>query len=94
MKKGNQRQPYILALGTKDNPAQYFTVVEDHLFKQDSLLKAVDICFKCFYVLDLDYPSASQTTWEFLQKVLYQINNSDGKGTSSAVRSLRTFIMQ
>ncbi|XP_063960266.1 uncharacterized protein LOC135155266 [Lytechinus pictus] len=87
-----RRQPFVLALGPQKVPAQYFAVVEGRALKQDSLLKAVDVCFKLFYVLDLEYPSACYTTWEFIQKVLYQVNAKD-RNTSSCVRSLRTYVL-
>ncbi|XP_063959988.1 uncharacterized protein LOC135155148 isoform X2 [Lytechinus pictus] len=87
-----RRQPFVLALGPQKAPAQYFAVVEGRALKQDSLLKAVDVCFKLFYVLDLEYPSACYTTWEFIQKVLYQVNAKD-RNTSSCVRSLRTYVL-
>ncbi|XP_063968771.1 uncharacterized protein LOC135157438 isoform X1 [Lytechinus pictus] len=73
-----RRQPFVLALGPQKAPAQYFAVVEGRALKQDSLLKAVDVCFKLFYVLDLEYPSACYTTWEFIQKVLYQLMPKTG----------------
>ena len=59
-------QPFVLALGQEDAPTQCFTVIEGRALKQDTLLKAVDVCFKSFYVLDVAYPSPCFTTWQFI----------------------------
>ena len=47
------KQPYILIIiGSFLEPSQYFVFVERQALQQVSLLKAVDVCFKLFYILD------------------------------------------
>jgi hypothetical protein len=43
---------FILALGDRHKPPQAFIIVERNAIQQPTLLKAVDYCFKLFYVLD------------------------------------------
>ncbi|XP_071817600.1 uncharacterized protein [Apostichopus japonicus] len=55
--EGNkQTQPFILALGERKSPEQLFVVVEGQTVSCSSLLHAVDVCFKLFYLLDVHYP--------------------------------------
>lgn len=48
--------PHVLQLGDKFNCSQAFVIVGGAAREQDSLLQAVDTCFKIFYALDIDYP--------------------------------------
>ena len=65
------KQPYLLILGDREEPQGVFVIAERKALPQKSLVKAVDVCFKLFYILDLNYPWESATTWEFIQKVVY-----------------------
>ena len=49
-------QPYVLVLGSLMHPLQFFLIMESKAVEQTSLLKAIDACFKAFYVLNVDYP--------------------------------------
>ena len=47
-------QPYILGLGgTPISPQQVFVVIERKAILQPSLTKALDVCFKLYFVCDL-----------------------------------------
>ena len=83
-------QPFILVLGELIEPAQVFVIVERKALPQTSLLKAVDVCFKLFYVLNVDYPWEAATTWEFHQKVVFGLGGKEGGKTSPAVIAMRT----
>jgi hypothetical protein len=52
-------------------------------------VKAIDVCFKLFYLLDIHYPWQCATTWEFIQKCFYGLDDNNKKPTSPAVISLR-----
>lgn len=90
-------QPFVLLLGERSSPStgRAYVIVEGRAILSESLLKAVDSCFKVFYVLGLHYPKQCATTWEFIQKVVYEIGDQEGKskmGTSPCVRNLRAFL--
>ena len=40
------------------NPTQAFLILEENAVLQPSLLHVIDACFKKFFILDLQYPSA------------------------------------
>ena len=72
-KEGNS-QPYILILGgTMLKPQQTFVIIEHRALEQTSLIKAVDVCFKAFYVFDLQYPEKCSGVWEFISAIVYMI---------------------
>ena len=87
----SNKQPFVLILGSLMEPLQCFVIVERKALQQMSLLKALDVCFKLFYVLDINYPWQCATTWEYLQKVVFGLedHNSHSK-TSPAVIAMRT----
>jgi len=52
LEEEQQRQfPHVLQLGDKFNCSRAFVIVGGAALEQDSLLQAVDTCFKIFYVL-------------------------------------------
>ncbi|XP_072037557.1 uncharacterized protein [Amphiura filiformis] len=90
-------QPFILLLGERCTPSngKSYVIVEGRAIMVESLLKAVDTCFKVIYVLDLHYPNQCATTWEFIQKVIFEIGDQDGKNkkaTSPCVRNIRAYL--
>ncbi|XP_033104574.1 uncharacterized protein LOC117107122 [Anneissia japonica] len=76
-------QPYVLILGGFADPLQCFTIVERRAIPQVSFLKAIDVCFKLFYILNLNYPWQSYTTWEFIQKVIYGLEDTGNHNKTS-----------
>lgn len=84
-------QPYILVLGSLLEPSQFFVIVERKALQQASLLKAVDACFKAFYVINVNYPWQSKSTWEFFQKVIFGLEDAGGVSKKTpAVIAMRT----
>lgn len=83
------RCPFVLAIGNRCNPSQVFAIVEGQGLELPNLTKAVDVCFKLFYILDINYPWQCFSSWEFIQKVLYGIEDKDKGKTSPAVVAMR-----
>lgn len=87
-KRIKNKQPFTLILGDREEQQVIFVVAEKKALQQTSLLKAVDVCFKLFYSLDLHYPWESATNWESFQKVIYSLGEA-GETTSPAVNAMR-----
>jgi len=85
---GLRMQPVVVIVGDLSQQTASYVVVDDTTWKFESPLKAVDICFKSFHVLDASYPAESQG-WLLLQKLVYAISTKwDAKSsTVSAVLS-------
>ncbi|CAB4005636.1 Hypothetical predicted protein [Paramuricea clavata] len=69
------QSPFILAIDARESPNQVFVAVDRQGLEQPSLVKAVDVCFELFYILDVHYPWQCGVTWEFIQKVLFGIED-------------------
>ncbi|KAK7175960.1 hypothetical protein R3I93_000275 [Phoxinus phoxinus] len=67
------QDPHILVLGDKDNSSQVLTIFNREAVEKETLLQAVDVCFKMFYIYDINYPKPSAPIWEFLQHTVYNI---------------------
>lgn len=67
-------QPYIIVIGDIDHSitAAYISV-NNNLWKVGSILQAVDVCFKSFFVLDAEYQTEAYHLWLFVQRALYDI---------------------
>ncbi|CAB4012109.1 Hypothetical predicted protein, partial [Paramuricea clavata] len=83
------RCPFVLAIGNRYNPTQVFVIIEGQGLEQPNLTKAIDVCFKVFYILDINYPWQCSSSWEFIQKVLYGIEDKVKGKTTPAVVAMR-----
>ncbi|XP_058651083.1 uncharacterized protein LOC131551888 isoform X2 [Onychostoma macrolepis] len=86
LRSKNSEFPHVLMLG--DNQCfQAFAVINGEALEQNTLLAAVDVCFKAFYVFDIDYPKQCSTVWQFLQTVVYGLSGDE----TPTMRVLRAF---
>jgi len=70
----NPIQPLILTVGTPVNPQEIIVFFDSIKYKIFSILSGIDICFKLFHLLNLEYPVESCFIWLFIQKFFYNIN--------------------
>jgi len=52
---------------------EYYVCIDNTLYKVESALKAVEICYKCFFVLHVCYPKESEQVWLLIQRCLYKM---------------------
>lgn len=67
------QDPHVLVLGDKENSSQVFVIFNGEALEQETLIQAVDLCFKTFYVYDIKFPKPSAPIWEFLQHAIFKI---------------------
>ena len=73
--RGVTWQPQVLVMGYSIlTPQQFFVLVNDTVYEMDSLIKAVDICFKIFFVFNASYPPHAQEPWLLFQKAVFDID--------------------
>lgn len=73
--KGLTVQPYIIIVGQNlNNITQALVVINEHTYSCQSVLEALDFCFKAFIVLDAQYPFQSQHIWYLIQWLVYKIS--------------------
>ena len=58
LQAAEQTRPYpcTLVLGGEDCCSQAFTVPSGPALEHDSVVQAVHVCVKCFYVFDINFP--------------------------------------
>ena len=70
-KRGVTVQPQVLVLGESIKKIeQYFVIVNDTIYEMDSLVKAIDICYKAVFIFNVDYPVQAYDPWLFIQRGL------------------------
>lgn len=62
----------------------FYISLYDHLYKLASSVKAFDVLFKLFLVLDLKYPPEAAHIWTYIQNYIYNIYTAYDKVSSSA----------
>lgn len=68
-------QPYIVIVGKTIREMQnFFVCIDEILYSVDSTLQAIDMCFKVFHVLHVNYPVFNDYLWLLLQRGIYNIN--------------------
>lgn len=65
-------QPYIIVVGSITNVSNSYVTIDEVLYSTESTLEALDVCFKAFHVLKINYPDASKHLWTLIQKGLYK----------------------
>ncbi|KAB0799883.1 hypothetical protein PPYR_07763 [Photinus pyralis] len=65
-------QPQIIIIGNVANPKN-FVKINEVLYEVECPLKALDICFKSFFVFNASYPASCEQCWVFVQKKIYNI---------------------
>lgn len=82
---GQTVQPYLIFIGegceNKDNVnvTDYYVVINNNFLKLESPLKALEVCFKSFFCMHLNYPAESDQIWQFVQKYFFNINTNYDK---------------
>lgn len=66
-------QPYIITIGDYKTAIDIYVSVDETLYKVNSTIEAIDICFKVFHVFQLKYPGASEHLWMLIQKGIYNL---------------------
>lgn len=90
---GTTLQPYVIIIGhsvdafQEDNsnhiPIESYTVINNTYYKLETPLKALDVCFKSYYSLHLQYPIEVQHVWTFIQQYFFEIHDKNDKNFPS-----------
>lgn len=70
----------VATTGPNEIPFRYYVSVFDMVYTFESFSSALDILFKSFFALNVDYPAKIKTVYTFLQQFIYGIYiKGDGK---------------
>ncbi|XP_070854082.1 uncharacterized protein [Drosophila suzukii] len=85
-------QPFLIVEGECiENLTGFFVYFDKSLYKFDSFIESLDVCFKIFNTLNLKYPVPSEFAWLFIQQYIYDIHTPYDK-KSSNLTSLLNFM--
>nr|XP_029722784.1 uncharacterized protein LOC109401945 [Aedes albopictus]XP_029735446.1 uncharacterized protein LOC115270278 [Aedes albopictus]XP_029735448.1 uncharacterized protein LOC109414846 [Aedes albopictus] len=79
-KRGLQRCPLVVIIGSELNKLNYFIVsFGDAYYRLPTFLKALDVCYKLFQTYLLEFPPESAGSWNLIGHVIYgsQLNDSN-----------------
>jgi hypothetical protein len=68
-----QRQPYIVAVGGVNDVQQYYVVVDNSFVAVNTLLRAFEVLYKCYWIFDLDYLNELGTFFNFFDLYIYKL---------------------
>lgn len=76
-------QPIPVFVGSPDLIASSQLYVNETRYELGTFLKAIDLCYKSFFVLNASYPKASVHIWTFLQVFVYNMKDHTTKNFTS-----------
>ncbi|XP_033222789.1 uncharacterized protein LOC117176643 [Belonocnema kinseyi] len=84
--RGDTLQPFIIAVGnTFETIDSVYVYVDGMRYLMDSIVQAVDVCFKIYQALNAAYPTTGQQIWNFIQRYVYKIHTcTDVESASQA----------
>lgn len=64
-------QPIIMITGTINDPVNITVYIDGNKYKFHSIVKAVEVCFKLFHILNLKYPVESILIQSFIEHFFF-----------------------
>lgn len=68
-------QPYIVFCGSLHDVTCHHVVIDQVVYDCANPMEALDLCYKFFHVLRLNYNFACPHLWSFVQKFIYEMSN-------------------
>lgn len=88
-------QPVTVVVFSGEKVSNSYVITEDTEYLVTSPMVAIDVCFKCIFALNAQYPVESKLAWLYIQTNLYEIETPyDGmyvtlKNFSSAIEEFQ-----
>ncbi|KAK4884606.1 hypothetical protein RN001_000877 [Aquatica leii] len=85
-------QPFGVICGPLNN-AKYLAVVNDVIYTFQSLIRTIEILYKTFHALDIQYPHQCQHIWQLIEEIVFEIKHSPSSSSVTALISdLKKFL--
>jgi hypothetical protein len=70
----NRTQPFIVVKGDLSSftLTEFFVMVERRIVICQSLLQAVDICYKCHHILYVEFSPVCESAWKFIGHMIFE----------------------
>lgn len=84
--------PFISLIGSLNDPKLYMVDFDDMTFKFFDFGRALDVCFKAYYVFNIAYPEPCEPMWDFINKQFFGLpcaGNKAKPGTNVLVNEIK-----
>lgn len=78
-------QPSVCVVGAPEKPDGFYILVDDVLYKVDSTVRCLELIFKVFHSLDIEYPAECESVWLFVQELIFDMKSSKKCPSAAAV---------
>ncbi|XP_054084110.1 uncharacterized protein LOC128920545 [Zeugodacus cucurbitae] len=76
--EGLTLQPRVFVVGeSPQNLKKFYVCVDNIKYKVGSLIRAIDLVVKMFFVFNIEYSVKSKYVWIFLQRYIYDISSKE-----------------
>ncbi|XP_058985200.1 uncharacterized protein LOC109612655 [Musca domestica] len=90
-KRNENIQPFIFVVGDdnlEDNDYNFYVYLDHALLHFVDFQRALDTCFKSFFLFNLEFPGASNQFWIFVQEYFYDMKSAHTKNFSKILNIL------
>ncbi|KAL1487908.1 hypothetical protein ABEB36_015293 [Hypothenemus hampei] len=80
-------QPFAVILPSNDSSSEftYLIIVNDVQYRVDTGIRCLELLFKLFHGIDLDYPSESEHIWLFIEQTVFKMTPKNMSPVTSSV---------
>lgn len=78
-------QPFLIVVGPENELKDFLIYFDNTLYKFNSFIESLDLCFKIFHVFSLKYPQGCELVWVFIQNYFYDITTQFDSKSSNIV---------
>lgn len=83
-------QAYMIGVGDSiDEVKLFYVVINRARYKFEFPLRALDICFKIFFVWNINFPVSSKQIWTLLQYALYKFKTESDDPLSFVIKLIQ-----
>ena len=69
-------QPFMVLVENAATSHSSYVVINDTCYYVETPVKALDVCFKIFFSLNVKYPVECEQVWTFIQEFIYKIKST------------------
>jgi hypothetical protein len=92
LKRKDNQYPEVIAVGTKENLKfdEAFVLFEGKVVRCATILEAIDLAFKSFYIFKIEFPATCFGAWQFLDYAVFKMKTTCS--VLSNVKELAAFV--
>lgn len=85
---GVSQEPYVILVGSAVLFTESYAVIGQVRYKTTSVVKAFEVCLKCFLASKFMYPKATCSSWLLLQKIWLKLDLKTDRSSVGLTKTL------